>query len=172
MADPGDDTSARLASASRRPAVSSTIAANGDTTIPADGTGDFAEVNLRGLSAVERGMPTSGRDYQPISSYGMLADCHTAALVSTEGSIDWLCLPHYDSPAVFCRMLDPDAGHWSLRPTGDFQAHRRYLPGSLVLETTFTTSTGSVRLTDALAFAAGQRGHDLGLEAPHQLLRS
>ncbi len=117
-------------------------------------------------------MPTVGRDYEPISSYAMLADCHTAALVSAAGSIDWLCLPDYDSPAVFCRLLDPDAGHWSLRPAGDFDARRRYLPGSLVLETTFTTSTGCVRVTDALALAVGQRGHELGSDAPHQLLRS
>ena len=117
-------------------------------------------------------MSISAPEYQPIASYGMLANCQTAALVSMEGSIDWLCLPRYDSPAVFCRLLDPGAGHWSLRPVGEFEVRRRYLPGTLVLETTFTTPSGSVRLTDALAFAAGQRGHELGLDAPHELLRS
>src|SRR3954463_10695809 len=103
----------------------------------------------------------------PIADYALLSDCSSAALVSREGSIDWLCLPRFDSPAVFSRLLDPGAGHWSIRPAGGFEAQRRYLPGTLVLETTFTTPTGTLRLTDALAFAYGQRGHALGLGAPH-----
>ncbi len=111
-------------------------------------------------------------EYEPIASYGMLSDCSSAALVSRTGSIDWLCLPRFDSPAVFARLLDPRAGHWSIRPAGRFEITRRYLPGTLVLETTFTTPTGAVRLRDALAFAAGQRGHELGAGAPHELLRS
>src|SRR3954453_10513946 len=107
----------------------------------------------------------------PVAEYGMLADCASAALVTPAGSIDWLCLPRYDSPAIFARLLDPAAGHWSIRPAGDFVTARRYLPGTLVIETTFTTPSGSVRLTDALAFAEGQRGHDIGLGAPHELRR-
>ncbi len=114
--------------------------------------------------------PADGQSV-PIADYGMLADCSSAALVTRDGAIDWLCLPRYDSPAIFARLLDPDAGHWSIRPAGEFQTERRYLPGSLVLETTFTTDAGSVRLTDALVFAAGQRGHEIGLRAPHELLR-
>jgi GH15 family glucan-1,4-alpha-glucosidase len=101
----------------------------------------------------------------------MLADCNSAALVSRDGSVDWLCLPRYDSPALFARLLGPDAGHWSIRPTGSFESSHRYVDGTLVLETTFTTETGTVRLTDALAFDEGQRGHELGLRAPHELLR-
>jgi alpha,alpha-trehalase len=108
----------------------------------------------------------------PIAEYGLLSDCNSAALTARDGSIDWLCLPRFDSPAVFARILDPDAGHWSIRPEGGLTAERRYLPGTLVLETIFTTAAGSVRLLDALAFADGQRGHDLGLDAPHELLRS
>src|SRR5438874_9818263 len=80
----------------------------------------------------------------PIADYGLLADCNTAALVGLDGSIDWLCLPRYDSPSVFARILDPDAGHWSIRPHGSFTSERRYLPRTLVLETTFTTDTGTV----------------------------
>ena len=114
----------------------------------------------------------AAHEFEPIASYGMLSDCSSAALVSRTGSIDWLCLPRFDSPAVFSRLLDPRAGHWSIRPTGPFEVQRRYLPGTLVLETTFTTPTGTLRLTDALPFAAGQRGHELGLGAPHELLRS
>ena len=109
---------------------------------------------------------------QPIANYGLLADCNSAALVDSEGSIDWLCLPRYDSDAIFARLLDPDAGHWSIRPVHSYTATRRYLPGTLVIETVFTTDAGEVRLTDAMAFAEGQRGHDLGFDAPHELLRS
>ncbi len=56
--------------------------------------------------------------------------------MASDGSIDWLCLPRYDSPAVFARILGAGAGHWSLTPTEPFTAKRRYLPGTLVLETT------------------------------------
>jgi GH15 family glucan-1,4-alpha-glucosidase len=108
----------------------------------------------------------------PIADYGLLADCNGSALLDRAGSIDWLCMPRYDSPAIFARLLDPDAGHWSIRPAGPFDAVRRYLPGSLAIETTFTTDTGKVRLIDAMAAAEGQRGHDLGFDAPHELLRA
>ena len=110
-------------------------------------------------------------EFRPIADYGLLADCNSAALVASDGSIDWLCLPRYDSPAIFSRILDPEAGHCSIRPVGSFTTERGYLPGTLVVETTFTADTGSVRLTDCMAFAEGQRGHDLGLEAPHEILR-
>src|SRR4051795_2197846 len=108
----------------------------------------------------------------PIAEYAMLSDCSSAALVGTDGSIDWLCLPRFDSPALFSRLLDPDAGHCAITPVGPYEVERRYLPGTLVLETTFSTDFGSVRMLDALAFAPGQRGHDVGLDAPHELLRA
>jgi alpha,alpha-trehalase len=114
----------------------------------------------------------SSGESQPIANYGLLADCNSAALVDRDGSIDWLCLPRYDSDAVFARILDPAGGHWSIRPAGEFTSERRYLPGTLVVETTFTTGTGRVKLTDAMVFAEGQRGHDLGYDAPHELDRS
>jgi alpha,alpha-trehalase len=114
---------------------------------------------------------TGASDFTPIADYALLADCSSAALVDRGGSIDWLCMPRYDSPALFTRILDPDAGQWSIRPAQAFTTERRYLPGTLVLETTFTTETGSVRLVDAMSFAEGQRGHELGLGAPHELLR-
>src|SRR2546425_12527264 len=112
------------------------------------------------------------RGPQPVAAYGLLAACTSAALVARDGSIDWLCLPRYDSESVFGRILDPDAGHWSIRPVGAFTTERRYLPGTLVIETTFTTDTGRVKLTDALVFDEGQRGHDLGYHSPHELVRS
>ena len=117
-------------------------------------------------------MTASTRDrFQPIGAHGLIADCNSAALVDDHGSISWLCLPRYDSPAVFARILDPDGGHWSITPTEPYRTERRYLPGTLVLETTFTTESGSVKLTDAMAFAEGQRHHELGMGAPHLFLR-
>lgn len=100
-----------------------------------------------------------------ITDYWLLADRCSAALVSDDGSIDWLCLPRYDSPAIFGRLLEPRAGHWSIRPAGGFVSECRYLPGTLVLQTTFTTETGVVRLIDAMLFA-----DDAG--SPHEVLRS
>jgi alpha,alpha-trehalase len=110
--------------------------------------------------------------YLPIADYALLSDCHSAGIVGRDGSIDWLCLPRFDSPALFARVLDPDAGHWQIAPTDDdYEAKRRYLPGTLVLETTFRTSAGAVRVTDAMCFQEGQRGHAVGQQAPHEVLR-
>jgi alpha,alpha-trehalase len=119
--------------------------------------------------------PSSAREAdasKPIADYGLLSDCNSAALVARDGSIDWLCLPRFDAPAVFARILDAAGGHWSLAPVGEYKSERRYADGSLVLETTFTTDAGVVRLRDALVFQEGQRGHEMGLDAPHELVRS
>src|SRR5437763_7693343 len=110
-------------------------------------------------------------DFKRIAAYGLLADCNSAALVDRDGSIGWLCLPRYDSPAVFAQILDPGAGHWQIKPTCAYRTERRYLPGTLVIETTFVTDDGTVKLTDAMAFAEGQRHHDLGFASPHLVLR-
>ena len=107
----------------------------------------------------------------PIADYGLLSDCNSAALVSRAGSVDWLCLPRYDSPAVFAAILDDAGGRWSIAPTGDATATREYLDGTLVLETTWRAGRGSVRIRDAFVFQEGQRSHDLGLAAPHELVR-
>jgi GH15 family glucan-1,4-alpha-glucosidase len=108
----------------------------------------------------------------PIADYALLSDCRSAALVSRAGSIDWLCFPRFDGPAVFARLLDAQGGHWSIQPAGPFQVNRRYLPGTMVLETTFQTATGSVVLLDAMAIRRNEGGHDLGLDSPGILLRS
>ena len=118
-----------------------------------------------------RGVDRSMGGAEPIGSYGLLADCNTAALVSRDGSIDWLCFPRYDSPSVFGRLLDPSAGHWTIRPVGGSTTQRSYESGTLVIATEFTTSEGMIRVVDALAFAPGQRGHELGLDVPHEILR-
>lgn len=109
---------------------------------------------------------------RPIADYALLSDCNSAALVSRDGSVDWLCLPRFDSPALFAGILDPSAGHWSLRPAGPCRVERAYLPGTLVLETTFTTDAGVVRVRDAMGFGDRERVHELGLAAPHELLRA
>ena len=107
----------------------------------------------------------------PIADYALLSDRHSAALVSRDGSIDWLCFPRFDSPSIFGRLLGDEAGHWSIRATSATQVTRRYLDRTMVLETTFRTPTGTVAITDALAMGDGNRGHELGKGAPHLLLR-
>ncbi|MDN4161677.1 glycoside hydrolase family 15 protein [Nocardioides abyssi] len=85
----------------------------------------------------------------PIEDYALIGDRHTAALVGTDGSIDWLCLPRFDSSACLAALLGTsDHGHWQLVPDGVYATERRYLGASSVLETTFTTADGVVRLTD------------------------
>ena len=118
-----------------------------------------------------RGGPAVSR--LPIADYALLSDCHSAALVSRDGSIDWLCFPRFDSPSVFGRILDDAAGHWSIRPAGGspFETTRRYVDDTLLLETTFTTADGSVTLTDALAVGRNERGHELGAGAVGTVLR-
>ena len=108
-------------------------------------------------------------DSLPIGEYALLSDCRSAALVSRDGSVDWLCFPRFDRPSVFCRLLDAAAGHFSIRPPA-IPGHRRYVDQTLVLETTFTTAAGTAVLTDALAVGRNERGHDLGA-GPPALLR-
>jgi GH15 family glucan-1,4-alpha-glucosidase len=107
----------------------------------------------------------------PIAEHALLSDCHSAALVTRSGSVDWLTWPRFDSPSCFARLLDEDAGHWSITPAGTVEATRRYLDRTLVLETTFRTPTGTVTLTDALAVGAENTGHQLGRGAPRLLVR-
>src|SRR3712207_8859665 len=108
----------------------------------------------------------------PIAAHAFLSDCHSVAVTTADGSVDWLCFPRFDSPSVFGRLLDDDAGHWSIRPAGEYRTGRRYLDRTLVLETTFAAPTGTVTVTDALATGPGNRGHALGEGAPHLLIRS
>ena len=87
-----------------------------------------------------------------LEDYGLIGDTHTAALVGYDGSIDWLCLPRFDSGACFAALLgDERHGRWLLAPTGGHRAtDRRYRGESLVLETNFTTADGTVRVTDCM----------------------
>jgi GH15 family glucan-1,4-alpha-glucosidase len=107
----------------------------------------------------------------PIAEYALLSDCRSAALVHRSGSVDWLCFPRFDSPSVFARLLDDRAGHWSISVADGRAVRRRYLDGTLVLETVFESRTGRLVLTDALAAGPNERGHQLGEGSPHVLLR-
>ena len=107
----------------------------------------------------------------PIGDYALLSDCRSAALVSRDGSVDWLCFPRFDAPSVFARILDPGGGHFAIRPAGDFQASRTYVDQTMALETTFRTAAGTAVLTDAMAVGRSDRGHDLGTTSPGALLR-
>ncbi len=87
--------------------------------------------------------------YRPIGEYGAIGDCRTAALVAPDGAIDWCCLPHFDSPAIFCRLLDADkGGYFQIAPLGEAQTTVRYLDGTNMLETLFTGQGQRVQLLD------------------------
>jgi GH15 family glucan-1,4-alpha-glucosidase len=106
-----------------------------------------------------------------IGEYALLSDRHSVALVSREGSIDWLCWPRFDSPSIFGCLLGEAAGYWVIRAMPTATVTRRYVDRTMVLETTAVTSSGTAVIVEALATGDGNRGHDLGTNAPHVLLR-
>ena len=96
--------------------------------------------------------------YLPISDYGLISDCHTAALISRDGSIDWCSLPRFDSDSIFGRLLDHKrGGHCSITPEDEHESSRSYLDNTLVLETTFRTGGGEARVVDCFAMRRGGR---------------
>jgi GH15 family glucan-1,4-alpha-glucosidase len=93
--------------------------------------------------------------FPPIADYGFLSDCHTGALLASDGSIEWMCLPYFDSPSVFGAMLDRSGGNWRVGPYGLYvPAGRRYIPGTNMIETEWMTPQGWLRVTDALTIGA------------------
>jgi len=121
------------------------------------------------------GSPASERrpDYLPISDYAALGDTESVALVGLDGSIDWCCLPHFDSPAAFCRILDTDkGGYFSVYPVGAFSSRRTYVGDTNVLVTTFEASGGVARLTDFMAVEPrSHAGHEAIARPSHDVLR-
>ncbi len=122
-----------------------------------------------------------GSPYPPIAEYGFLSDCESAALVAPSGSVEWLCMPRFDSPSVFGAILDRDAGSFRLGPA-DVQvpAARRYLPGTMVLETSWSTPTGWIIVRDVMLIgpwrnedgrSRSQRRAPTDYDAEHILLR-
>jgi len=97
--------------------------------------------------------------YKPISDYGIIGNMLSAALIGVDGSIDWCCLPRFDSPSIFAAILDDDkGGRFHIRPETPFQSHQGYLPNTNVLETTFQTETGIANLIDFMPCYRTSRG--------------
>jgi GH15 family glucan-1,4-alpha-glucosidase len=115
---------------------------------------------------------TSGSaSYQPIDDYALIGDCRSAGLVSREGSLDWLCLPRFDSPSIFAAVLDAEnGGRFLVRPLGEFRTERCYLANTNVLETVFRTPTGAFVLRDLMSVSSEEdkRAH---LTPEHEVLR-
>ena len=123
-----------------------------------------------------------GSPYPPIADYGFLSDCETTALIAPSGNVEWLCVPRIDSPSVFGAILDRDAGGFRLGPSDvRVPAHRRYLPGTMVLETSWATSNGWMIVRDVLLIgpwrhqrerASKHRRAPTDYDAEHILLRT
>jgi GH15 family glucan-1,4-alpha-glucosidase len=100
--------------------------------------------------------------YRPIREYGVIGDCRSAALVAPDGSLDWCCLPHFDSPAIFCRLVDADrGGYFQLAPADGYASSMAYLPESNVLQTIFTTAEARLRLVDYMPIRPRRRRSNL-----------
>jgi alpha,alpha-trehalase len=92
-----------------------------------------------------------GSPFPPIAEYGFLSDCEVSALIAASGTVEWMCLPRMDSPSVFAAILDRGAGWFRLGPADvTVPAGRRYLPGTMVLETTWATPGGWAVVRDVL----------------------
>jgi GH15 family glucan-1,4-alpha-glucosidase len=109
--------------------------------------------------------------FPAIKDYALIGDCRIAALVSRDGAVEWLCLPHFSGDSVFAAILDRRAGgHFMIRPVQAYRVRRRYVPGSNVLETTFTTDAGEVRVTDCVPIVTDPQFAD-HLQPQRELLR-
>ncbi len=106
-----------------------------------------------------------------LSDYAIIGNCRAAALVSRDGSIDWCCLPQFDSPAIFSALLDRErGGYFAITPVGDFQSRQRYLEDTNVVASTFHTAGGQARLIDAFT-AQTEREKSAALFPDHEILR-
>jgi len=108
--------------------------------------------------------------FPPIEDYGVIGNCHTAALISSQGSIDWLCFPRFDSPSLFARILDLElGGAWSIQPATPFESTHQYLNNTNVLATKFTCMEGSLSLLDFIDITSNEQ--EQRLAAPGRLIR-
>lgn len=106
-----------------------------------------------------------------ISDYALIGNSRTAALVSNTGSIDWCCMPEFDSPSIFTKLLDKEnGGCFSIAPSLDFKSNQKYILDTNVVETTFQTDSGEIKLTDAFA-ALKEEEKKLSLYPDHEILR-
>jgi GH15 family glucan-1,4-alpha-glucosidase len=119
------------------------------------------------------GTPSVAHEWPAISDYAIIGDCRSAALVATNGAIEWLCWPRFDSPSIFAAILDRHrGGTWKIAPRSDdiVRTRREYLAESNVLRTTFECRAGTVRLTDLMPVAS-ERGKRSVLTPDHEVLR-
>jgi GH15 family glucan-1,4-alpha-glucosidase len=106
-------------------------------------------------------VPLGGSPFPPIAEYAFLSDCETTALVAPSGAIEWLCLPRMDGPSIFGALLDRDAGSFRLSPADQsVPAGRRYLPGTMIVETTWGTRTGWIIVRDLLLIGPWHHEHE------------
>jgi GH15 family glucan-1,4-alpha-glucosidase len=130
---------------------------------------------------VRQSTSSAGGPFAPVADFGFLSDCETTALLAPSGSVEWMCLPRLDSPSVFGSILDRDAGFFRVGPAGvDVPAAQRYIPGTMVMETTWWTHGGWLVVTDALLMGPwhheDERSHThqrapTDYDADHVLLR-
>ena len=105
-------------------------------------------------------MNRTEKRYPPIADYALISDCHCAALVSRDGSIDWCCMPRIDDESCFGRLLDWDkGGYCAVYPCAEYSSSRCYLPQTMILETQFRTAEGEIRLVDFFAMDEGAIEH-------------
>src|SRR5512140_912317 len=113
----------------------------------------------------------NNRQQRPVDDYGIIGDCRSAALVSRDATIDWLCWPRFDSPSLFAALLDVEiGGYWLLHPADVLTTSRRYLERTNVLETRFISAQGECTLTDCMSLSADRHEATPGL-ADHEILR-
>jgi GH15 family glucan-1,4-alpha-glucosidase len=120
--------------------------------------------------------------YPPIADYAFLSDCEVTALVAPSGAVEWMCLPTMDSPSLFGAMLDRDAGWFRFGPDNvDVPSDRRYLPGTMVLETSWDCGEGWIVVRDCLVMGPWRHEHPVrsshlrpptDYDAEHMLLRT